>query len=515
MARKSYFTISEIAKEFNVKKSDIRSHETKGLISPGNDKIGRRIYNQHDRARLGIIFHLEHIGYSPDQISELIGIPDATLDKVEQFRKSLEHGGKKLDELEKRSKDIKFPDRISVMNEINMMRNHIEELKNLEPLNSATEKKLKKKHIRMISVYVGLSIILISTGYFFYQGGKTLNLAQKKPAKTEASPVYRYPVPPEDTGIQQNVVFQPSKTPDSPLPIQGDNFIDKSKELVNNEPITDKAETVILSKPTTNIGVEKVPLLPTESTGVTIGAEDSVFSSEQQYPKILKEKALLKESASVSIKEEVRLTESVEAGETSQAAPSEDKTKSATSTEPSDSLLKSKKHIDKKLASIGETGRIENEDITIKRDPLDINETQLTPVSVASDEKKQTDYKLSSASQGKKTKLNTDQNNPKDQSYMVSLHYTSDENRKIMEDLAILLKMEGFDILGIEKVEYQNRDIRYFHDEDKPNALLLKKISNRIFTRRMNIEDINIKIKNLSKKYTNARKGALELWVNF
>ncbi|MGD9083171.1 MAG: hypothetical protein PVH72_06505, partial [Desulfobacterales bacterium] len=178
-------------------------------------------------------------------------------------------------------------------------------------------------------------------------------------------------------------------------------------------------------------------------------------------------------------------------------------------------LLKSKKLIDKKLSSSGETGIIENKDITIKRDPLDSNGTQLNPVSVTSDEKKQADYKLSSASQGKRTKLNTDQNNPKDQSYMVSLHYTSDKNRELMEDLAVLLKMEGFDILGIEKVEYQNRDIRYFHDEDKPSALLLKKISNRIFTRRMNIEDINIKIKNLSKKYTKARKRALELWVNF
>jgi hypothetical protein len=84
-----------------------------------------------------------------------------------------------------------------------------------------------------------------------------------------------------------------------------------------------------------------------------------------------------------------------------------------------------------------------------------------------------------------------------------------------MEELAILLKMEGFDIRGIEKVDYQYRDIRYFHNEDKPGALFLQKISNRIFTRPTNIEDINIKIKNLSKKYTNARKGALELWVNF
>ena len=84
-----------------------------------------------------------------------------------------------------------------------------------------------------------------------------------------------------------------------------------------------------------------------------------------------------------------------------------------------------------------------------------------------------------------------------------------------MEELDFLLKTEGFDILGIEKVDCQYCDIRYFHNEDKPGALFLQKISNRIFTRLMNIEDINIKIKDLSEKYTNARKGALELWANF
>ncbi len=62
-------------------------------------------------------------------------------------------------------------------------------------------------------------------------------------------------------------------------------------------------------------------------------------------------------------------------------------------------------------------------------------------------------------SHAKKTKLNTVQNNPKYESYIVSLHYTSDENREIMEELAILLKMVGFDILGIDKVDYQYRDI--------------------------------------------------------
>lgn len=458
MTRKIHFTISEIAKESKVKKSQIRSYEKKGLISPSNDKLGRRIYDQFDRARLELIFHFEHIDYSPDQISELLGIPDVNLNKMEQFRKSLEYGEKKLDELEKRSKDIKFPDRISVINEINMMGNYIEELKNIEPSNSVTEKKPKQKHIRMIPIYTGLSfIILFIAGYFFYQGGTILNLAQKKPSETEVSPVSLYPVPPDDTGHQQNVDPRPFRTPDSPLPVHGeDSFIKESKQCFDKEPIIDKPETVIPSQTAPNIGAEKVPLLSTESKDAVIDVEGSEASPEQNGLEVLQVKALLEESGSVK----------------------------------------------------------KNEDIAIKLNQLDSKNTQLSPVSIAPDEKKQTDYKLSTLSDVKKTKLNTDQNNSNEQNYMVSLYYTSDENRAIVDELASLLKTEGFDILGIKKVDYQYRDIRYFHNEDKPGALFLQKISNRSFTRLMNIEDINIKIKNLSNEYPNARKGALELWTN-
>ena len=130
---KSDFNISELAKEFNVKKSHIRCCEEKGLISPMITKWDQRIYNKHDRARLNLIFHCVFIDYTQGQIIELIGIPDVNLDEMEQIRKSLEYGEKKLNELEKRSKDSKFPERTSAMNEINMMREYVEKLKTKKP----------------------------------------------------------------------------------------------------------------------------------------------------------------------------------------------------------------------------------------------------------------------------------------------------------------------------------------------------------------------------------------------
>ena len=113
-----------------------------------------------------------------------------------------------------------------------------------------------------------------------------------------------------------------------------------------------------------------------------------------------------------------------------------------------------------------------------------------------------------------KTKLQTVQDKTQRDDYAVSLYYTSEKNKELMEYLAILLQLEGFDVLGIEKAHYENNDIRYFHNEDKAGALLLQKYSTKFITPFMNLEDTNIKVKNLSQKYPNVRKGVLEVWLN-
>jgi len=259
MTRKNYFSISEIAKElseivkeFNVKKSQIRSYEKKRPLPTRNNKLKHRIYNQHDRARLEVIFNLKHIDYSLSQISELMGILDKNLDKMEQFRKSLNCGERNFDELERRIQEIEFPDKSSVRQEIKMKHESVEKLKNIEPYKTATKKNLKRKQIRIIPVYVGLPLMLIIAGCFFYHGGKAIKLAQTKPSKTEVSPVCRYPLPSDDTGKLQNVASQSSKIFESTLQTPGeDNFIENSKQLFNKKPIIANLETVIS---TTNMG---------------------------------------------------------------------------------------------------------------------------------------------------------------------------------------------------------------------------------------------------------------------
>jgi hypothetical protein len=62
---------------------------------------------------------------------------------------------------------------------------------------------------------------------------------------------------------------------------------------------------------------------------------------------------------------------------------------------------------------------------------------------------------------------------------------------------------------------YNNRDIRYFHGKDKLGAILLKKYLTHFINSYTNFKDTNIKILNLSRKYPNAKKGALEAWGIF
>jgi len=478
------------------------------------------------------------------------------------------------------------------MKAMNMMPEHLEALNKTDPFKPATEK--KRKHIRMVPVYVGFPLILIIAGHFFYRVDNTLNLVQTKPSKTKASPVYLYPVPPDDTGDQQNVAFQPSETPDPSLPIQGDSFIEESKELVDQEPIIDKAETGIPTEAAPNIGVENFPLLSTKLTDFIIDVEGSVFPPEQKDLKFCKEEAVFKESESVWMEEETGLTEGAEAGGALQAGPWEEKTKSASPPEPGDSLLKSKKPIEKKFPNVQETAKIEkeekiiqadtkfssgrvvtpgkaqttapaknengpvatveegqqpklqasavsaqketpstpgqqetvgpedkqaldarvNEDAAIKLQHIDSNVAPSTRSAAGSDEKKQPDYKPLTLTRVETTKLNTLQDKTQLDNYTVSLYYTSEKNKELMEYLSILLQLEGFDVLSIEKADYQNNDIRYFHNEDKAGAHLLQKYSTEFISPFMNLEGTHIKIKNLSQKYPNARKGGLEVWLN-
>ena len=286
-----YFTISEIAKEFDVKKSHIRFCEEKGLIKPRVSKLNRRLYGSYDHARLKLIFHCVVVGYSQEQIVELIGLPDSSLDPYAQVRQGIEDAQKKINELEHRRNEAKFHERTSIMTELNMMWEYIKEIKSIQledvekpPAEPAVDVKVKEKTVseppktkttdvekelerptgRMIPVFAGgFALLLIIGGYFFYQSvqKKTapLKLAQKERTQTETHPIYQQPVPQDQTVEPTPASPAPKETLDQPSSAGQEQSTGDSSPAVEVASVTDETSSPLEKQKGSGTQAESVP----------------------------------------------------------------------------------------------------------------------------------------------------------------------------------------------------------------------------------------------------------------
>ena len=141
--------------------------------------------------------------------------------------------------------------------------------------------------------------------------------------------------------------------------------------------------------------------------------------------------------------------------------------------------------------------------------------TKLTETINALNEKTKTGDTPPPSSKIKPTESNEPQSIVQNNNYMVYLHYSDIKNKKLMENFAAFLEKNGFEVSGIQKVNYHNQDIRFFHDQDREGAFLLKKHLTGFIKSVKTIKENNIKIINLSRKYPEAQKGLLEVWVDF
>ncbi len=107
-SRKNTFSISELANELDVSPRTIRFYEEKRLISPTRGKGNQRRYTRRDRARLKLILRGKRFGYSLDEIAEMIGMTDVDFNEVDQIRKTLAYGTKKLTEIGNRMEELRL-----------------------------------------------------------------------------------------------------------------------------------------------------------------------------------------------------------------------------------------------------------------------------------------------------------------------------------------------------------------------------------------------------------------------
>jgi len=83
------YGIAELAREFDVTTRTIRYYEDKGLLSPTR-KGQRRVYAPRDRVRLKLIMRGKRLGFSLDEIRELIDLYDVDPTEATQLRRFLD-----------------------------------------------------------------------------------------------------------------------------------------------------------------------------------------------------------------------------------------------------------------------------------------------------------------------------------------------------------------------------------------------------------------------------------------
>ncbi|MBV8468027.1 MAG: MerR family DNA-binding transcriptional regulator [Burkholderiales bacterium] len=99
------YTITELAREFDLTPRAIRHYEHEGLLEPG--RLGRnRIFTRADRTRLKLILRGKRLGFSLQETRELFELYDAVRDERPQLVKLLEFMRPKREALEQQRADI-------------------------------------------------------------------------------------------------------------------------------------------------------------------------------------------------------------------------------------------------------------------------------------------------------------------------------------------------------------------------------------------------------------------------
>lgn len=101
------FSISELAKEFDVTTRAIRFYEDEKLLMPG--RVGRqRIYSARDRVRLKLILRGKRLGFSLSEVREIIDMYDLDSGEAGQLRYFLERIRQRRKTLEQQRHDIEL-----------------------------------------------------------------------------------------------------------------------------------------------------------------------------------------------------------------------------------------------------------------------------------------------------------------------------------------------------------------------------------------------------------------------
>jgi DNA-binding transcriptional MerR regulator len=99
------YTIRDLTKECGVTARTLRFYEEKGLLSPR--RVGlERLYTRRDRARLKYVLMGRNVGFSLDEVREMLDLYDLGDGQETQLRVALSKFHERLARLERQKADI-------------------------------------------------------------------------------------------------------------------------------------------------------------------------------------------------------------------------------------------------------------------------------------------------------------------------------------------------------------------------------------------------------------------------
>lgn len=99
------YTISELAKEFDITPRAIRFYEDQGLISPSR-KGRRRLYRERDRVRLKLVLRGKRLGFALSEVKEMFDLYDTAPGETAQLKFLLGKIQDRREMLEQQRQDI-------------------------------------------------------------------------------------------------------------------------------------------------------------------------------------------------------------------------------------------------------------------------------------------------------------------------------------------------------------------------------------------------------------------------
>ena len=109
------YTITELAKEFNVTTRAIRFYEDRGLLKPARNGL-TRVYTPRDRVHLKLVLRGKRIGFSLDEVREIMDMYNSAPGEIGQLDYMLDKLAERRAMLHRQQQDIELT--LKELNEI-------------------------------------------------------------------------------------------------------------------------------------------------------------------------------------------------------------------------------------------------------------------------------------------------------------------------------------------------------------------------------------------------------------